>query len=245
MWGVLYKAMGSNSCSLFFVSNYVNEVIMSNKTNYPVNWKHSKHENVFINGKQKNKLPPLEILNWLFRFDEETGKLYRIRESSGKVYEPEREITYVNGSGYMQASVTDSSGLDKMFLVHQIIYFMDTGVEPLQIVDHVDGDTRNNRFSNLRLTTESGNNRNQKMRSNNTSGYVGVTWDKQKSKWMAQIRIDGKNKNLGYYDTPEEAYAVRLEAIGRFNLHNIGEAYSYRHTNTPSNGTTPEDVNQE
>ena len=211
------------------------------RNKYPFEWVSEKHENVFINRQQKNKLPPLEILNWLFRYDSESGKLFRIRSSSGKPCEPEREITAVDGGGYLHVGITDSNGLQKLFKVHQIIYYMASGIEPLQIVDHRDGDKLNNLFDNLRLTTEVGNNRNHKMQRNNTSGFVGVTWYKRNSKWAAYIIIDGKHKHLGLYDSPEEAYQARMEAIGKFNLANLGEAFSYRHTN----GITSEDVNQE
>lgn len=201
------------------------------RNSYPTYWVHEKHENVFINGMQKLKLPPLEILNWMFRYDSESGKLYKVRESSGKPCNPERESTTANGNGYLNVNIRDSNGLRKLFQVHHLIYYMVSGVEPLQIVDHQDGNPLNNRFPNLRLTTESVNSRNKKMRSNNTSGYVGVSLNKQRSKWMAHITIDGKQKHLGYYDSPEEANQARLEYVGTFNLHNLDEAFSYRHTN--------------
>ena len=70
------------------------------KSNYPFEWVHEKHENVFISGMQKNKLPPLEILKWLFRYDSDTGKLFKIKESSGKLCNPERESTNVDSRGY-------------------------------------------------------------------------------------------------------------------------------------------------
>lgn len=191
------------------------------RNSYPTYWKHEKHTDVFIAGKQKLKLPPLVILNWLFRYDSDTGKLFKIREASGKLCNPEREISTV-ANGYLQVGITDSNGLMKLFYVHQVIYYMLSGVEPLQIVDHMDGDTLNNRFPNLRLTTEAVNQRNRGMNRNNKSGFVGVSWDKRKSKWMAHITIDGKNKNLGRYDSPEEAYQARLEYVGKFNLANLG-----------------------
>ena len=200
------------------------------RNKYPVNWTHSKHESVFINGIQKLKLPPLEILNWMFRYDSESGKLYKVRESSGKLCNPEREIAAVD-NGYLQVGITDSNGLTKNFKVHQIIFYMHTGIEPLQVIDHHDGDKLNNRFDNLRLTTEVCNNRNHKMQRNNKSGYVGVSWYNRVNKWCAQIKIDGKHKHIGYYDTKEEAYQARLEYVGTFNLHNLGEAFTYRHTN--------------
>lgn len=33
----------------------------------------------------------------------------------------------------------------------------------------------------------------------------GVTYDKRTGKYLAQIRYNGKNKNLGYFDTQEQA----------------------------------------
>jgi hypothetical protein len=44
---------------------------------------------------------------------------------------------------------------------------------------------------------------------NNTSGYVGVSFYKASGKWMAQITISNKNTYLGCFDTPEEALEAR------------------------------------
>ena len=195
------------------------------RNKYPFEWVHEKHTDVFVNGIQKLKLPPLEILNWMFRYDDESGKLFRIRGSSGKLCNPEREITTVASNGYLQVGITDSNGLMKMFLVHQIIYYMVSGIEPLQIVDHYNGDKLNNKFSNLRLTTESGNQRNKKMQRNNTSGITGVSWDKPTGKWVAKATDnDGKLKHLGCFDDIHEAAAV-VQA----HYSNPNNGYSERH----------------
>jgi hypothetical protein len=37
------------------------------------------------------------------------------------------------------------------------------------------------------------------------SKFVGVSWDKKRRKWKAQISHDGKNQNLGYFDDEREA----------------------------------------
>jgi hypothetical protein len=39
----------------------------------------------------------------------------------------------------------------------------------------------------------------------NTSGYEGVSFDKRSQKYRGAIRINGKNKHLGRFNTPEEA----------------------------------------
>jgi len=71
-------------------------------------------------------------------------------------------------------------------------------------VDHRDGNTLNNRRRNLRKATNAQNNRNQRRRASNTSGFKGVTFYKKTGKWMAQIRGDGMRK-CSYHDTAELA----------------------------------------
>lgn len=86
------------------------------------------------------------------------------------------------------------------------------------IIDHIDGDTMNNRKSNLRVCTFRENCRNRKMHRGNTSGYRGVTWVEKEQKWMAYIHIDmcKKFKNLGYFENKEDAYKARLKAEEKY-----------------------------
>ena len=48
--------------------------------------------------------------------------------------------------------------------------------------------------------------------SNNTSGFMGVSYDKTRDKWRAYIRLQYKTKHLGRFNTLEEAIEARLEA---------------------------------
>jgi len=87
-------------------------------------------------------------------------------------------------------------------------------------VDHEDRDTLNNRKSNLRLATRSLNNANSKMRKTNTSGFKGVSWCKQKGKYIGQIAMNNKHFYLGCSDDPIEL-AIKyneaaLEHFGEF-----------------------------
>jgi hypothetical protein len=89
-----------------------------------------------------------------------------------------------------------------------------------EYVDHINGDGLDNRRSNLRLATKAQNQRNQRLRRDNKSGFKGVCWDNRAKKWRALIRFNGKQKTLGYFDTPEEAYeaycAAAIELHGEF-----------------------------
>jgi HNH endonuclease/AP2 domain len=67
------------------------------------------------------------------------------------------------------------------------------------IVDHINGDTLDNRKENLRLCTSTENTRNQRLVKRNTSGYKGVSWHKHQKKWIVRIRVNRKLIHLGYY----------------------------------------------
>jgi len=94
--------------------------------------------------------------------------------------------------------------------LHRIIMNAPKGV----IIDHINGNTLDNRKCNLRICTHSQNSCNSKRRVDNTSGYKGVTFRKgsKTNKWAAHIGINGVNKALGCYPTPEEAYAAYCKA---------------------------------
>lgn len=81
---------------------------------------------------------------------------------------------------------------------------------PSLTIDHINGNTLDNRLKNLRLATHSQNRCNQqKRRINNTSGYVGVTKNKSKNKWDATVWYNYKNYYVGSYATREEAAMAR------------------------------------
>lgn len=57
---------------------------------------------------------------------------------------------------------------------------------------------------------------NRKMNSNNTSGVTGVSYSKYKKKWVAYMKLKGKNINLGTFNTKEEAVQARLEGEEKY-----------------------------
>ena len=78
--------------------------------------------------------------------------------------------------------------------------------------DHINHQTIDNRRSNIRIATRSQNLQNQLIRSNNTSGYKGVSYHKPSRKWLAHIGINGRLRHLGGYSTREEAAEVYRKA---------------------------------
>ena len=75
-------------------------------------------------------------------------------------------------------------------------------------LDRIDVDG-NYEPSNCRWADRVTQNTNQRKRSTNTSGYVGVCWHKRRSKWFAQISVNCKNIGIGSFKTLEEAVQAR------------------------------------
>jgi hypothetical protein len=86
--------------------------------------------------------------------------------------------------------------------------------------DHIDHDKLNNCKSNLRTCSEHENQGNSFLRKNNTSGFKGVCFDKNRKTWFAQIRNTSTRIRMGGFSSPEEAARAydkkALEVFGKF-----------------------------
>jgi hypothetical protein len=87
---------------------------------------------------------------------------------------------------------------------------------PLQ-VDHIDGNTLDNRKSNLRICTSAENNWNCGARRRNKSGLKGVTTMGCGGKWRAEIQVSYKRIYLGRFNTPEAAGRAYDEAAMKYH----------------------------
>lgn len=102
---------------------------------------------------------------------------------------------------------------------HRVLYLHRaiTGAPPDMEVDHIDGDGLNNRRGNLRIATRTQNSINVKRRASNSSGYKGACWDKNRSCWVAHIRVAGVQKHLGRFPTAQEAHAAYAAASAKLH----------------------------
>ena len=82
--------------------------------------------------------------------------------------------------------------------------------------DHMDRNELNNRKYNLRPATPSEQCRNRNKPKNNTSGIIGVNWDKKLQKWRARVHINKKEINLGYFENKKDAVIARLKAEKKY-----------------------------
>jgi len=94
-----------------------------------------------------------------------------------------------------------------------------------RMVDHINHNGLDNRRCNLRPCNYSQNNKNHRKRKDNTSGLIGVGWNKHVKKWRARIAKDKKKIFLGYFNDKEEAGRAvdkkALELFGEFAVLNF------------------------
>jgi hypothetical protein len=91
------------------------------------------------------------------------------------------------------------------------------GLDLSNEIDHIDGDSLNNNRSNLRAATRAQNSQNRSKQKNNASGIKGVSLDKRRSKWLAQIQSDGTHYYLGRFDTKEDAAEAYRKAANKLH----------------------------
>jgi hypothetical protein len=88
-------------------------------------------------------------------------------------------------------------------LMHRLILDLRPGDEKQS--DHINGDRIDNRRSNLRIVTGDQNKRNRQANRGSTSPFVGVSLTRGGKRWRARLVRDGNERNLGIYDTEDEA----------------------------------------
>lgn len=100
----------------------------------------------------------------------------------------------------------------EQYFAHRLAWLYMTGDWPKHQLDHRNGLRDDNRWDNLREATNAENGQNLAIFSNNTSGFMGVSWDHKRQKWQASLMTNGHHKHLGRFDTPEAASAAYLAA---------------------------------
>lgn len=101
--------------------------------------------------------------------------------------------------------------VNKTVLMHRVIMNAPKGKQ----VDHIDGDTLNNRKSNLRICTSQQNHFNSKSKSG-SSIYKGVSWHKSQNKWNAYIKANGRLNHLGSFLTEKEGALAYNRAAKKY-----------------------------
>jgi len=131
-----------------------------------------------------------------------------------------------NISGFYAVRSDYSTGKKKTVILHRCITNCPRG----KVVDHKNGNTLDNRKSNLRICTIAENSKNQKKTYNGkTSVYKGVYLKNKRNKYVAEICANRVKHHLGYFETEIEA----AEAYNTAAIQYHGEFANLNILNTP------------
>lgn len=137
-----------------------------------------------------------QIVDRYLRYDPETGQFFKIVPIGVKAQ-----------NGYVYVNIFGAN-----VLAHRLAWLVTHGYWPEKTVDHINGVRSDNRLSNLREADWSENLCNSRIQDRNISGCKGVTWVKEKKKWVAKIRWRGKETHLGYHSNLDDAVQARKKA---------------------------------
>lgn len=158
---------------------------------------------------QKEQLSQ-QILDVFLDYEHETGKFYW----------KERVVTKAQDTSWNKAHAGNQAGSKNKSLgyriitvqgvslyEHTLVWFWEFGLWPKDRLDHINGVRDYNRIGNLRECTQMQNTHNKARRVGNSSQYKGVSWSKEKRKWVSYINLNKQRKTLGYFK--EEVDAAR------------------------------------
>ena len=128
---------------------------------------------------------------------------------------------YQNADGYLLVRVPQ--GIRRSVFKHHLLLLLN-GIEIPEgmEVDHIDGDKHNCALSNLRIVDRERNSKNRKKRTDNTTGYTGITWSPSKQRYIIRRTVDGVRLSYSR-KTLDEVIVVLTE------LTKLDAAYTERH----------------
>ena len=148
----------------------------------------------------------IDRLNELLTYDPYTGELRwkvdRAQKKAGDI------------AGTKRPDGRRSVQIDgKLLLGYRIAWAMHYNEQPPKYIDHINTNPGDDRIINLRAATQSENMRNRRVKSGTSSGTKGVSYDKERGKWKAQIKLPNGAYKQERYDTKEQAERAYRRAV--------------------------------
>lgn len=169
-----------------------------------------------------------EKLKELLHYDPDTGFFTwkeRTIYSSGKHYSSSTWNTRFSGkiAGFIGKDNKYRICINyKTYLLHRLAWLYIYGNFPKDQIDHINDIKDDNRILNLREASNSENMQNLKKAKidNKSSGLLGVSFNKNINKFVAKIKINKKQKHIGYFTNPLDAHEAYLKE--KRKLHPFG-----------------------
>lgn len=168
----------------------------------------------------------LKLVQDYISYDPETGKLFWLPRPPSlfankgrwsawnKTFAGREAMTTTGNEGYKKGSAFGAS-----LLAHRVAWAIHTGAWPTGEIDHINGIRTDNRISNMRDVGRTANGKNIRRSARNTSGRIGVSYNKLQRRWVAYIKADGVFRFLGAHKSFDDAVKARESAEMEFNFH--------------------------
>lgn len=152
-------------------------------------------------------------LRELLHYDPITGIFTRLVKTGTKVSVGD-VAGFLDDKGYVRIRIGDG----KRYLAHRLAWLYVHGTWPARGLDHEDTIHHHNWILNLRLATKSQNGQNiRKANRDSKSGVLGVSWDKDRNCWVAQLKLEGRIVHKSRHENMEDAKQAHLAAKARFH----------------------------
>jgi hypothetical protein len=159
---------------------------------------------------KSSQLPPREELARILEYRAVTGELlWRHRQDRSRRWNARyagRVAGSPNGNGYLKVSIGK-----RLFYAHHIVWALAKDGPIPEEIDHIDRCRSNNRAENLRAATRRQNACNMGVQSRTASGLKGV-YPLPSGKFCSRIKLHGRDRYLGSFETAAEAHAARKKA---------------------------------
>ena len=153
----------------------------------------------------------IEQLRGLFKYCPETGIITNSVRRHTRAKQGQ-EAGSKTKRGYRKINIDG-----KTLFSHRVAWAIFYGSWPDGEIDHLNGNGQDNSIKNLRIASRAENSMNRRTPKQNTSGYKGVTWNKARKRWQAQISANRKTIYLGRFDRIEEAASAYKSASKRLH----------------------------
>lgn len=143
---------------------------------------------------------------------------YRKLINQNVIYPGKLMKLHPDASGYLRVTLC-KGGKRTLYLVHHLVFWnFNTNIIPQNgyHIDHINQNQKDNRWENLQYIQERYNYIKRSLCTKKTSKYTGVSWDKERNKWIVYIRIKGRSISLGRFDNEEDAamaYIAKLKEV--------------------------------
>lgn len=142
----------------------------------------------------------------LLRYEPESGHFFW--RAGGRRIRLDRPAGATDSKGYVVIRVAG-----KLYKAHRLAWLYVHGSWPSTGIDHINRRPGDNRIENLRCVPQSLNAINANRKS--SVGAPGVSWRKDRHKWVARLKVNGKTLNLGCFDCVDDAIMARQDAEAR------------------------------